>query len=296
MDVAILTEKRYLNPKQKNWYTDNILKEEELVKVELKKLNINAKRIAWDENNDLLNCKCVLFRTTWNYFDQLDLFLSFLEKIKSEVKLINPYNQIIWNLDKKYLLDLSKNGINIPPTEIVKKGAGMVSLADICCQNKWEDIVIKPCISAAAWNTHCVPKNKIADFQDVFNRLLNTQDMIIQEFQKTIKTFGEISLVMIGGDYTHAVIKRAKKGDFRVQDDFGGSVNQHFATKEQVEFAGKVLAALDFKPLYARVDLVLDNHNNLALSELELIEPELWFRFNPNSTAKLASAIKQAHF
>ena len=296
MDVAILTEKRYLNPKQKNWYVKNILEEEELLKNGLKKLNINAQRIAWDENNNVTSFKCVLFRTTWNYFDQLDSFLVFLKKIQASVKLINPYDQIIWNLDKKYLLDLSKSGINIPPTKIIKQGDFSLSLTDVCLQNQWEDVVIKPSVSAAAWNTHRIPKNKRRGGEGVFDSLVKTQDMIIQEFQKNIQTFGEISMMMIGGSYTHAVIKHAKSGDFRVQDDFGGSVNQHFATKQQIEFANNVLRSLDFKPLYARIDLILDNRNNLALSELELIEPELWFRLNPHSAVKLAGEIKKKHF
>tara|TARA_B100002052_G_scaffold187884_1_gene171257 strand:+ start:983 stop:1873 length:891 start_codon:yes stop_codon:yes gene_type:complete len=296
LDVAILTEKRYLDPKEKNWYTDNIVTEENLIKDELKKLNINAQRVAWDKNGSLINCKCVLFRTTWNYFDKIDSFLSFLKKINSKAILINPYDQIIWNLNKKYLVELSKNGINIPPTEIIKRGDGSVSLTDICCRNRWGDVVIKPCVSAAAWNTHYIPQKETSNFEDVFSRLVRTQDMIVQEFQKTIKTFGEISLVMIGGGYTHAVIKNAKKGDFRVQDDFGGSVKKHAATKEQIKFAVNVLGALDFNPLYARVDLILDNHNNLALSELELIEPELWFRLNSGSALRLATEIKRAYF
>ena len=296
MDVAILTEKRYLKPKEKNWYTDNILTEENLLKNELKKLNINAQRVAWDDGADLINCKCVLFRTTWNYFDKLDSFLSFLKKVESKAQLINPYDQITWNLDKKYLIELSKSGVNIPPTEIIKKGPSSVNLADVYWRSGWENIVIKPCVSAAAWNTHFIPPKKISDFEDVFNHLVRTQDMIIQEFQKNIKTFGEISLVMIGGEYTHAVIKHAKSGDFRVQDDFGGTIKQHTATKEQVEFAADVLDALNFIPLYARVDLVLDNDNNLALSELELIEPELWFRLNPGSAVKLANEIKRVYF
>lgn len=296
MDVAILTEKRYLNPKQKNWYVKNILKEEELLKNALQKLNINAQRVAWDENSNVTSFKCALFRTTWNYFDQLDSFLIFLKKIQSSVKLINPYDQIIWNLDKKYLLDLSKRGVNIPPTKIIKEGDFSLGLTDICSQNKWKDVVIKPSVSAAAWNTHHVPKNKRREFENIFDSLVKTQDMIVQEFQKNIQTFGEISMMMIGGNYTHAVIKRAKSGDFRVQDDFGGSVNQHFATKQQVEFANSVLSSLNFKPLYARIDLILDNHNNLALSELELIEPELWFRLNPSSVVKLADEIKKTYF
>ena len=43
--------------------------------------------------------------------------------------------------------------------------------------------------------------------------------------------------------------------------------------------------------MYARVDIVYDNKNNLALSELELIEPELWFRNNPKAATLLSETI-----
>ena len=42
---------------------------------------------------------------------------------------------------------------------------------------------------------------------------------------------------MIGGKYTHAVKKTAKKGDFRVQDDHGGKVEIYNATQSEIKFA-----------------------------------------------------------
>ena len=69
--------------------------------------------------------------------------------------------------------------------------------------------------------------------------------------------------------------KWRKKGDFRVQDDFGGSVNQYQANEEEIYFAENVIAVLENQPIYARVDVIWDNNNELAVSELELIEPEL---------------------
>ena len=45
------------------------------------------------------------------------------------------------------------------------------------------------------------------------------------------------------------------------------------------------------KPVYARVDILFNNNNNPVLSELEIIEPELWFRFNPKSAKLLAKKI-----
>jgi len=96
---------------------------------------------------------------------------------------------------------------------------------------------------------------------------------------------------MIGGNYTHAVKKTAKKGDFRVQDDHGGTVKEYWPTKDEIIFAENCLKASPFNPMYARVDIVYDNNNTISLSELELIEPELWFRNNPISANLLAEEV-----
>ncbi len=97
---------------------------------------------------------------------------------------------------------------------------------------------------------------------------------------------------MINGNYTHAIRKIAKKGDFRVQDDHGGTIENYSANKEDIQFAKDCLPALPFSTLYARVDIVRDNKNKNSLSELELIEPELWFRNNTQAAILLAKAIK----
>ena len=96
---------------------------------------------------------------------------------------------------------------------------------------------------------------------------------------------------MIGGKYTHAVKKTAKKGDFRVQDDHGGTVEKYQPTNAEILFAENCLKESPFNPVYSRVDLVYDNNNTICLSELELIEPELWFRNNPISANILAEEV-----
>ncbi len=288
--LAILTEKRYLNPEKNSSYIDNILTEDFLVQVELEKLGLSCSRVAWDDNFTPSKFRFALFRTTWNYFEKLPFFLKFLHSCTNKTQLINPNKQILWNLDKKYLLDLYFAGINIPPTLIVKRGE-QKSLSAVCKKNKWPEVVIKPCISAAAWNTHHLKKVHSDSANKLFFDLNQRCDMMVQCFQKNIKKLGEMSLMMIGGHYSHAVLKRAKAGDFRVQDDFGGTVSSYKPTPKEVGFAQQVLGALFFQPIYARIDIIFDNENNLALSELELIEPEMWFRLNPDSPKKLAQHI-----
>ena len=295
IDVAILTEERYLKPKSKSQYIQNILTEDCLVLLELESLNISCQRVAWDGSFKADEFRHVLFRTTWNYFDQLDLFRVFLQHCRKSTILINDYQQIYWNLNKKYLINLRDCGVNIVPTKIIQKGQ-KTTLTSICQSNSWEDIIIKPCVSAAAWQTYHIEAAQILDSEKLFQRLSLAQDMIVQEFQSNITTSGEISLMMIGGVYTHAVLKRAKQGDFRVQDDYGGSVAAYLPKADEIKFANQILEALPFKPIYARVDIMIDNSGNLALSELELIEPEMWFRLYPKAAKLLAQSIKKRVF
>ena len=293
--LALLTEKRYLAPKHKNWYVKNILKEDLLVANALRDLGIESERIAWDSPDKLSDFKFALFRTTWNYFDKLQEFYSFLKTWKGETVFINSYEQICWNLNKQYLLELGSMGINIPKTILFKRGE-LACLNTVCQENNWPDIVIKPSVSAAAWETYLLKAPFSKNQLQLFQSLVAKQDMLIQPFQKNILSFGEISLMIIDGKYSHSVIKKAKMGDFRVQDDYGGKVVHYSANPLEIDFAEKVIGVLNFKPIYARVDLILDNSGELALSELELIEPEMWFRKNALSANLLAQSIKKKYF
>tara|TARA_Y100001968_G_C19436044_1_gene759769 strand:- start:1948 stop:2844 length:897 start_codon:yes stop_codon:yes gene_type:complete len=290
-NIAILTEKRYLLSDSKDWYVQNIIEEDRLVQQELEKLNIVCERKAWDGNFNPKSFKFALFRTTWNYFEKLTPFMEFLKNCKKSVRLINHYDQVIWNLDKKYLLDLKNWGVNIPKTYLAPKNCEE-QLNDIANIHGWREVVVKPCVSAAAWNTHYVRFPNSRESKELFRDLNKFQDLIVQEFQKNIVQRGEVSFMMIGGKYSHAVLKKAKPGDFRVQDDFGGSVQEYKPDNKEVDFVHNVIQALPFSPVYARVDVIFDNLNMLAVSELELIEPEMWFRLNHNAAHKLALAIK----
>ncbi|MBJ05116.1 MAG: hypothetical protein CMP65_04370 [Flavobacteriales bacterium] len=293
--IGVLTEERYLNPVENNWYIDNIITEDNLIVSELKRLNLDCSRVAWDSSEDLSVFDFFVFRTTWNYFEKLNQFTEFLQKHRGHTTMINSYEQIIWNLDKRYLLELSMGGVNIPNSILVKKNS-TVKLTDIIRQNKWKEIVIKPCVSAAAWSTYRISEDNVNGFEAVFKKLTTTNDMLVQEYQKNIESFGEVSIIMIDGNYSHAIKKLAKPGDFRVQDDFGGTIHEYRPSKKELIFAKNVISKINETPIYARVDIMVDNNGKIALSELELIEPELWFRRCPNSAKSLARAIQKKYF
>ena len=121
-DVVILTDHRYENPKEIDWYIQQVLTEDNLLKKELELLGLNVIIKDWKSSNiDWQKQKAAVFRSTWDYFDNFNTFNKWLEINKSKIRFINSYNLIKWNLDKSYLFDLQKKDINIPSSVLVKK-------------------------------------------------------------------------------------------------------------------------------------------------------------------------------
>ena len=291
-DVVLLTDSRYVNPSKIDPYIQNVLTEDGLVMEGLEKLNLKTIKKDWNDTNfNWSSTKSAIFRSTWDYFDQFSNFRNWLDIVKDQCYLINPYGQINWNLDKHYLLDLQKLDLPIVESIFVSKKT-QLNLETISKSKNWKDIVIKPTISGAARHTYHLKNDEIKKFQDKWVSLTNNEDFMVQEFQKNILSSGEIAVMLFGGEYSHSVLKKAKKGDFRVQDDFGGSVEKINPSLDIIKLAEKTIKSLKTMPLYARVDIIFDNGNKPVISELELIEPELWFRFKKESAYKLAEFVK----
>ncbi len=291
-DVVVLTEDRYENPVEITPYVNNVILEDALLVNALTLQGLKVGRFSWSNNDINWNeVKSVVFRTTWDYFSRFKEFESWLVKISKHVKIFNDIDLINWNMDKNYLQTLEQKGVAIPPTYFINQGDTR-TLKQITEGLPYTEYILKPNVSGAARHTYKLNNFNLDDHEDLFELLIGDESFMIQEFQYNILTKGEISLVIIDGKYTHAVLKQSLDDDFRVQDDFGGTVEVYEPNEEEITFAEKCIAVLDVQPLYARVDLMWDNNDKLVLSELEMIEPELWFRNCPEAAMRLAEAIK----
>lgn len=291
-DIIVLTDDRYVvAPENPDWYVENIMQEDGLVVAALTQQGYKVGRKSWsDPDFDWSSTKSVIFRTTWDYFERYEEWTNWLEKTSQVTRMINPYALIQWNMDKHYLGDLLKRGINIPETHYIEVGEKVTS-AELLDEKGWDKAILKPCFSGAARHTYKIEGQASDVIETTFQELIAKEAMMLQPFQENVLKHGEISLMVMGGSFTHAVLKIAKEGDFRVQDDFGGTVHDYTPTAEEIAFAEKAVAACDPSPSYARVDIIRDNNNALAIIELELIEPELWFRMKPEAATVLAESI-----
>ena len=292
-DVVILSDDRYVQSAPSDPYTKNVHLEDGLVREALEKLGIKVTRKSWsDPNFNWSSTRFVLFRTTWDYFDRFPEFSRWLDQVSKVTTLLNSENTIRWNIDKHYILDLQKAGVHICETYFIEKGSTN-SLQEWVQKYGLETFVIKPCISAGAYHTYRIDKKDITDNESLFKKLIAEHSIMLQPFQHNIVSKGEMSLMVMNGKYTHGILKIAKEGDFRVQDDYGGSVHDYAASPEEIAYAENAVKSCPEMPIYARVDVFLDNNNKLALAELELIEPELWFRNHPEAADELAKGIQQ---
>ena len=292
-DCVILTDQRYLNDSKTDAYKHNVYVEDRLVYHALEELGLKTLRLAWDDMFfDWSSTKSVLFRTTWDYFERFDEFSEWLEIVSKQTTLLNSEALIRWNIDKHYLLDLQNKGIHIAESHFIEQGA-KVTLEQLHDILNWKETVLKPCISGAARHTYRLDVENFQKHESIFQKLIAKEAMMLQPFQYQIVNKGEVSMMVFNGNFSHAILKKAKAGDFRVQDDFGGSIQDYTPSENEIIFAEAAVNACNELPIYARVDIFEDNEGRIALSELELIEPELWFRSHPEAAKLLARAIKE---
>ncbi|TKD65975.1 RimK family alpha-L-glutamate ligase [Flavobacterium sp. ASW18X] len=301
LDVVLVTDKRYLQPKE-DAYTKNVILEDQLVADALQNKGLKVGRTYWDDPNfDWGSTKYVIFRAVWDYFHRITEFKKWFEATAQKTKFINSKNLVEWNLDKHYFIDLANAGVHVPKTYFIEKRSveslvDAIEEATIEADIQSKHLILKPCIAGGARYTYKFERKDWHNLNKQFLQLIAREAMMLQEFQTNIIKEGEFSLIFFGDTYSHAILKKAKPGDFRVQDDFGGSVHHIQPTKAQIQFALQAVHAAPELPVYSRIDLFKDNDNQLALAELELFEPELWFRTSKKAAQIFANSVVENYF
>lgn len=228
--------------------------------------------------SELQDYNLVLPLFAWGYHEKSNAWFALLNKLEAaNIALANPVNLLRWNSHKSYLLELATYNIPIVPTIIAPLTKSILSDA----REKFSSdiLIVKPPISGGSEATY---KLEYTDDEMICSAHQNA-DMMIQPYLSNIATIGEYSLLYFGGQYSHAILKRPKQGDFRVQYIFGGSEKSITPTLQMQMIAEKTIAHLPSKPLYARIDLVSGNDGQLKLMEIECIEPSLFLKFGGGS-------------
>ena len=250
---------------------------------------VDVEVAVWDDRFvDWGEFDAVILRSTWDYPERLDAFLAWAGAVP---RLINPYPIVRWNTDKRYLLDLASDGIEIVPTVFAQPEEPFAPLpAD------WSEVVVKPASSAGSRETARYTRDDERVWRHVERLLRGGRIAMLQPYQNGIDVRGETGLVYAAGQFSHAF----RKGPLLALDGVvtdrlfaAEDISPRLPASEERAMGDAVIAHLTARfgpPVYARVDLV----PGPQVIEVELVEPSLYLAHDPRAAERFASVFAYA--
>ena len=288
--VALATERRL----------PDLTADDRILLAELRARGVAAEAVVWDAEREWGESGAVVIRSCWDSHLRRDEFVEWARRVeRSGARLWNPARLVEWNTDKRYLRDLESRGIAVVPTRWVREGDAVPPLAELLGDAGWEEAVVKPAISAGAYETWRTSAVAARDDEARFAALVRggAGDVLVQPFVERVLRDGEWSLVFFAGDFSHAVRKRPAPGDFRVQEQFGGLTAPATPppalvadASRVVEEAARATGIETHDVLYARVDGV-EEEGRLVLMELECVEPTLFFGYDVGAAGRMVDVL-----
>jgi glutathione synthase/RimK-type ligase-like ATP-grasp enzyme len=272
-----------------------------LQRAALEELGVEARTQVWDDPAvDWSAYDLLVVNGTWDNIHRVDEFLSWTERVTGAgVAMVNSPATLRWNIDKRYLRDLERDGVPTVPTLWVEPGPAAPDPAGL--EFPEGEVVVKPAISGGGFLTarygpdeHAVARRHIADLVE------GGRTAMVQRYQPSVDVVGETGLIFLGGAFSHAMHK-----DPMIRPGVGATqslidnqvVTAATAEPAQLAVAAHALAAAERRlgpTAYARVDLVERTDGQPALLELELLDPVLFFITHPAGAGRFARVLVAA--
>ncbi|MBD8525430.1 ATP-grasp domain-containing protein [Pseudomarimonas arenosa] len=259
---------------------------------------VPAEALAWDDPTvEWSRFDAVLLRSTWDYTQHLQRFLSWCERIDQCSLLLNPLPTIRWNIDKHYLGELAGKGAPVIETHYFEPAQGTIDAEALTLLGNASEFVIKPCVGAGSRDAQRFQRQQMDAALAHANRLLaRAESIMLQPYLGKVDEVGETALIYLGGRYSHAIRKGPLlKLSTSASDDLflAEDIQPRIASPAEHAVADAVIKALPELPLYARVDL-LPSTEGPRLLELELVEPSLFFEHSEDAAERLVKLVYEA--
>lgn len=269
---------------------DHVIDDEHAIEP-LNELGWQVSTIPWRQSNrPWSDFDAVIIRSTWDYPHDVSTFVQTLDRINRETKLANRLDLVRWNLSKTYLRDLEVKGIGIVPT-LWSDSLQVSSFKDFQGKLGTADIVVKPVVGANGEDAFRVSPGDPSERLERIAARFQNRGFMVQPFMRSIVQEGEYSLFFFNGKYSHAILKVPAKSEFRSQEEHGAEIHPVIPQEKLLLRARQVLDSLTPSPLYARIDFVRNDADDFLVMELELIEPSLYLRTDPQAPGRFAAAI-----
>lgn len=244
---------------------------DDLVASEFERLfHDNAKRFV--EPLPLAQMDLIFVYKMEGFYFNLAKFFRMVQTFADACRLvINHPATIRHNIDKRYLWDLQGQGVSVIPTHNVddrvreRLAGGQPFVLKPIRGERGDGIMLvrTPCELSA-----------IKGREDEY---------LAQDYMPEIRD-GERSLVFLGLEYQHAVLKKPSISDpqeFRCNETLGGTVTIYEPTLAELDFARRVLKAyqsLSCPVHYSRIDIIRTSAGP-TLVEAELINPSMYANY-----------------
>ena len=282
--------------------------ETSILREALERRGIKTSLVTWeDESVDWGEAALAVNRIVTTYMFLPGEFLGWAKKVEKTTPLWNPSPVLEWNIHKKYLLELQEKGVSVPETMLIEQNTDH-TIEEILDAVPWDDVVLKSSVGEGSaglrrfkkdspdleehfWRLNRDGYQQVYDFSDrVFE--YPARDTLIQRYVPEIMTRGEVSLFYFGGNYSHAVLKMPRRGDFRAHSVWGAEVTHYSASERDVQTGFDSLDVVGHGVEFARIDMIPVEPEPTVI-EVELIDPYFFFEFASGTVDLYADHIQR---
>ncbi|EAI7390747.1 hypothetical protein COR16_08025 [Campylobacter upsaliensis] len=257
------------------------------LKAKLENLHYQCELKAWQEIRvrHLAQNTLILPLAVWDYSLEYANFLHFLNELeRAKISILNPSEILKMNADKSYLKILEEANLPIIDSIIFKQNEDFNF-----SQIPFQKAVIKPLVGQSGYKVRFL-EQKIPTKEEF------PHGALIQPFIESVEELGEFCFIFFGGKFNYAIHRQTQK-DWRANSNYGVKIAPlKNPSKAHIDLALKALKALKSSNLlYARVDLLPQKNGKALISEVELIEPSLYFDFHENALEQFIKNLLHFH-
>jgi glutathione synthase/RimK-type ligase-like ATP-grasp enzyme len=253
----------------------------------------SASMPVWDDPTvDWSRFDLAVLRSTWDYCERIDEFLDWSRRCAAQTRFLNAPDLVRWNVDKHYLVDLSRNGVPVVPSRYVEPEDDPLQAVSAFLDgsppalhagriDRFDQFVVKPAIGAGSRDAARYRRGEREQALAHVARLNAAgRSVLLQPYLERIDDGGETAMMFLGGQWSHAIRKGPllRLGAGMV---VGLYVPEQITSRTPDAAEAAVAAAAHAAipgpvPPYARIDLIRDDHGAPVVLELELCEPSLY--------------------
>ena len=242
---------------------------------------LDARWVVWDDPAVDWSEGLVAVRSTWDYERRLEEFLSWARTVP---RMLNSPDVFAWNTNKAYLTQLADAEVSVVPTVVVEREEDLLGAV-----SQVGPAVVKPCVGAGGRGVVVLDGSSDAEPQ------FGAGPWVVQPIVESVRTEGETSVFVLGGEVVSQAQKRPATGEIRVHESYGGTTVGVSLTDEAADLARRTVAAaeelLGERLDYARVDQMRLADGTMAVSELEVTEPGLYLEVLPDNAGAFADLV-----